>query len=38
MGAIHSAKRPGDEQGISVFIKDTSEEANEENGERLHER
>ncbi len=34
----HSAKRPGNEQGISVFIKDTSEEANGENDERLYER
>jgi hypothetical protein len=28
----------GDEQGISVFIKDTNEEANGENDERLYER
>jgi hypothetical protein len=37
-GRRHSAKRPGDEQGISVFVKDTSEEANGENDERLSER
>ena len=28
----------GDEQGISVFIKDSSEEANGEKDERLHKR
>jgi hypothetical protein len=37
-GRRHSAKRPGDKQGISVFIKETSEEANGENDERLCER